>query len=60
MKRLLVFLTDPLKAFQEKGEIKARYYNPENVFSEVHFVSPITRDVAVSYTHLPLPPIYSV
>ena len=45
MKRLLVFLTDPLKAFQEKGEIKARYYNPENVFSEVHFVSPITRDV---------------
>jgi len=45
VKRLLVFLTDPLKAFYEKGEIKARYYNPENVFSEVHFISPITRDV---------------
>lgn len=40
MKKLLVFLTDPLKAFYEKGEVKPRYYNPGNLFSEVHFVSP--------------------
>ena len=37
---LLVFLTDRLAAFHEKGEIKPRYYNPCGSFSEVHFVSP--------------------
>ena len=38
--KLLVFLTDPLATFQRKGEIKPRYYNPCNTFSEVHFISP--------------------
>jgi glycosyltransferase involved in cell wall biosynthesis len=37
---LLVFLTDPLAAFHQKGEIKRRYYNPCGTFSDVHFVSP--------------------
>lgn len=46
MKRLLVFLTDPLAAFQAKGEIRTRYYNPSNFFSEVHFVSPASHEVA--------------
>ena len=45
VKKLLVFLADPLKAFYEKGEVKPRYYNPDNLFSEVHFVSPATREI---------------
>src|SRR5438552_823029 len=45
MSRLVVFLTDPLGAFYAKGELKARYYNPENLFSEVHFISPARQDI---------------
>ena len=37
--RLLVVLPDPLRVYAEKGEIKPRYYNPGEVFDEVHFVS---------------------
>jgi len=42
---LLVFLTDALRTFEEKGEVKPRYYNPGNLFSEVHFVSPANEDL---------------
>lgn len=45
MKTLLVLLTDPLERFYRKGEIKPRYYNPENVFDEVHFFSPAEQDL---------------
>ena len=45
MKKLLVFLTDSLKAFYDKGEVKPRYYNPGNIFYEVHFVSPARREI---------------
>ena len=37
--RLAVISPDPLKAYVAKGEVKPRYYNPENVFDEVHFIS---------------------
>jgi len=37
--RLAVILPDPLKAYVAKGEVKPRYYNPEDVFDEVHFIS---------------------
>jgi glycosyltransferase involved in cell wall biosynthesis len=37
--RLLVVLPDPLREYAEKGEIKPRYYNPGEIFDEVHFVS---------------------
>ena len=40
-----MFLTDPLSTFLAKGEIRTRYYNPGNVFGEVHFVSPAAEDV---------------
>lgn len=40
-----MLLTDPLGAFYAKGEIKPRYYNPQDMFSEVHFVSPTQADV---------------
>ena len=39
MHRLCVFPVDPIKAYYEKGEIKTRYFNPCNLFSEVHIIS---------------------
>ena len=44
-RKLLIFLTDPLSAFYRKGEVRYRYYNPLNLFSEVHFVSPTAREI---------------
>ncbi len=46
MKKLLLLLADPLQVFYDKGEIKPRYYNPDNLFSEVHFVSPARREIS--------------
>ena len=45
--KLCVFPNDPLIAYFEKGEIKERYYNPENFFDEIHFVTLIDNDVEV-------------
>lgn len=42
---LVVVLTDALSTFYDKGEIKNRYYNPGNLFSEVHFISPASSEV---------------
>ena len=39
MKKLCVFPNDPIMAYFEKGEIKERYYNPQNFFTEVHIIS---------------------
>ena len=36
--RLLVILGENLSALVEKGEVVARYYNPGNLFPEVHFI----------------------
>lgn len=45
MRTLVIVLTDPLSALMAKGEIKARYYNPEGVFSHVHFISPASEEI---------------
>lgn len=45
MRKLCVLLTDPLKAYHDKGEIKARYYNPCNYFEEVHVISFCDKDI---------------
>ncbi len=37
--KLCVFPNDPLKAYYEKGEIKERYFNPKNLFDEIHVIS---------------------
>jgi len=37
--KLCVFPNDPLKAYYEKGEIKERYFNPNNLFDEIHVIS---------------------
>jgi glycosyltransferase involved in cell wall biosynthesis len=36
---ICIILTDPLKVFEQKGEIKNGYYNPQNYFEKVIFIS---------------------
>lgn len=36
MKRLVVFTNDPVSRYLEKGEVKERYFNPSDLFDEVH------------------------
>ena len=45
MKRLVVLPADPLYKYVEKGEIKKRYWNPCDIFDEVHVISLSSRDV---------------
>lgn len=45
MKKLCILLTDPLKIYYDKGEIKERYYNPCNYFDEVHVISFCKNDI---------------
>lgn len=44
-KILAVFPGDCLKTFYAKGEIKPRYYNPDEFFDEVHFFTFCDHDV---------------
>ena len=37
--KLCVFPNDPIIAYFKKGEIKDRYYNPCNLFEELHIKS---------------------
>jgi len=39
LKKLCVFPNDPLKSYFQKGEIKPRYFNPKNIFDEIHVIS---------------------
>jgi len=43
--KLCIFPNDPLQAYFDKGEIKDRYYNPNNFFDEIHFISLIDKDI---------------
>ena len=43
--KLCIFPNDPIKAYYEKGEIKENYFNPENIFDEVHIISFTDKDV---------------
>ena len=45
MKKLCVFPNDPLKSYFKKGEIKLRYFNPKNIFDEVHVISLFDEDI---------------
>lgn len=44
-KKLCIFPNDPLQAYFDKGEIKNNYYNPENFFDEIHFISFTDKDI---------------
>ncbi len=46
MLRLVVIPNDPLTAYLEKGEVKERYFNPEDLFDEVHVISLTDRDAS--------------
>ena len=46
--KLCVFPNDPLQAYYDKGEIKERYYNPNNIFDEIHFITMIEKDIEVT------------
>lgn len=39
MYRLCVFPNDQLSSYYKKGEIKPRYFNPQNIFGEIHVIS---------------------
>mgnify|MGYP006083797307 CR=1 FL=1 len=43
--KLCIFPNDPLQAYFDKGEIKQRYYNPNNFFDEIHFITLIEKDI---------------
>ncbi len=45
MKKICVFPNDPLKSYFKKGEIKPRYFNPNNIFDEVHVISLFDDDI---------------
>ena len=45
-RRLVVVPGDPLYKYYEKGEIKARYWNPCGLFDEVHIISLSPHDIA--------------
>lgn len=42
--KLCVFPNDPLISYYKKGEIKPRYFNPKNVFDEIHVISMFDSD----------------
>jgi len=44
-RKLCVFPNDPLSAYVTKGEIKPRYFNPMNIFDEIHVISLFDSDV---------------
>lgn len=43
--KLCIFPNDPIIAYYNKGEIKERYFNPKNMFEEVHIISLIDKDI---------------
>jgi len=42
---ICVFPNDPIQAYYEKGEIKAGYFNPQNLFGQVHVISTHDKDI---------------
>ena len=44
-RKLCVFPNDPLIEYYKKGEIKDRYFNPNNLFDEVHIISFTNSDI---------------
>jgi glycosyltransferase involved in cell wall biosynthesis len=46
-RRIVVIPSDPLYKYHQKGEIKARYWNPNNLFDEVHIISLSARNIEV-------------
>ena len=45
MKKLCIFANDPLINYYEKGEIKDGYFNPQNFFEQIDFISFVEKDI---------------
>lgn len=45
MKRIVVFPNDPLYLYFKKGEVKERYFNPLDLFDEVHVFSLCDKEI---------------
>ena len=45
LRKLCVFPNDPLISYFKKGEIKLRYFNPKNMFNEVHVISLFDKEI---------------
>ena len=45
---LCVFPNDPIIEYYKKGEVKERYFNPNNIFDEIHIISFTDKDVEES------------
>ncbi len=43
--KLCVFSNDPIISYFNKGEIKPRYFNPGNIFDEIHIITFIDNDI---------------
>ena len=43
--KLCIFPNDPISSYFKKGEIKPRYFNPKNLFNEVHVISFVENDI---------------
>lgn len=46
--KICIFPNDPIIAYYKKGEIKERYFNPENIFDEVHIISFTDKEIEES------------
>ena len=42
---ICIFPNDPIQAYYDKGEIKKGYFNPQNLFGEVHIISTFDADI---------------
>lgn len=45
--KALIFPNDPLIAIVLKGEIKKNYFNPNNIFKEVHFITFVNNETSI-------------
>ena len=43
--KICIFPNDPIIEYYKKGEIKDRYFNPNDFFDEVHIISFIEKDI---------------
>lgn len=45
MKKICILISDSLNIYYQKGEIKEGYYNPDDLFDEVHIISFCDKDI---------------
>ena len=46
--KALIFPNDPLISYVIKGEIKKNYFNPDNIFEEIHFITFAKKETSIN------------